>query len=109
MLQILFFFRKRKGSEMTADFVSNELRSSSVAVETNAKLLVGRGFLKLGQAANSFQYVSLEGHAEVLVEKLEKLYSNYQVRVIEQIYSPKKTAVQDLADAFKIRTGGKDG
>lgn len=95
MLEILLFFRKRREKEWTVDEVALELRSSAPAVETRAQQLLKKGFLKTGSRGSSYQYEAPSEELGRLAEKLTKLYSQFQMRVIEQIYSPQRSAAQD--------------
>lgn len=109
MLEILLFLHRKKEREWSVDQITNELRSSGPAVETRAQQLVKKGFLKPGASKLSYRYQPESEELARPVEKLAKLYSQYQLRVIDQIYSPAKTAAQELADAFRIKSEDNDG
>ncbi len=109
MLEILLFFRKRQEREWTIEQVSVELRSSSPAIGTRAQQLFKKGLLKRGTSEFSYQYEPSSKELDGLVEVLSQIYPKYQTRIIDQIYSPQKRAIQEFADAFRLKREDEDG
>jgi hypothetical protein len=107
-LEILLFFMKEREKEWTAKQVSTELRSSLPVIDMRINHLVGKGFLSKGTSNVSFKYEPGSGDIARLLEQLSRLYCQYKLRIIEQIYSPRQ-AIQEFADAFKLKREDEDG
>lgn len=109
LLEVLLFFKNRQERAWTALEVNANLKSSPVAIEKRAKELVEKGFLEFHSSELGFQYKPITEDLRRLVETLSKLYSQYQVRIVDQIYNPNKRAMQEFAEAFKIKKDDKNG
>ena len=108
-LEILLLLRTNREREWTIDQISTELRSSSAGIEARALMLVKKGLLKTGTSSSVYQYRPRLEELDLIVLDLAQLYPKNKNRIIEQIYSPKKTAVQEFADAFKLKREDENG
>ncbi|MBI1860905.1 MAG: hypothetical protein HYR96_08310 [Deltaproteobacteria bacterium] len=107
-LEILALLYGVRDKEMSVERITTELRSSGPAVNVRAQQLTKQGILKTGTSPLSYRYQPNSEALHRLVEELTKLYSRYHVRVIDQIYNPGRSAAQELADAFRIKSGDDD-
>lgn len=107
-LEVLLLFRKQKDKEWTLNEIEIELKSSSRAIEIPVRKLLKEGFIKMGSSHYRFHYAAAPSARENLIEKLEKLYPQYRMRVIDYIYNPQHSAAHKLAQGFKFKGDNDD-
>jgi len=109
MLETLFFLKRTREQEWTADALAKELRSNSSAIRELLSKLGKRGLIKPGKDPALFRYDPETAQLDNTVEKLSALYLRYPMRIIDEIYSPQKRAIRNFADAFKLKKENENG
>lgn len=108
-LELLLLLYRKQDREWTVDQATAELRSSPSAIEARLEQLQKRGLLVKGNPGFSYRYAPSSTVLNKSVELLSQIYSQYQIRIIDQIYSPQKKAAQEFADAFKLKREDDNG
>ncbi len=109
LLEVLLLLRAKPEQEWSADEVSRELRSSSVAIGKRLADLHARELLFLNEASTlRYRYNPRTKNLIVVVDALARAYELSRARVIDLIFSKPTDKLRHFSDAFKLRKEGQD-
>jgi DNA-binding IclR family transcriptional regulator len=100
-MELLLLLAANSAQAWTVQQLVSELRSSETAVSRRVKQLLEGGFLE--KTGETFRFAPGTAEKAAACEKLRAAYSEYQVRVIELIYS-RSRALEDFSNAFRIKS-----
>jgi hypothetical protein len=105
-LDVLLLLQSSRPRAWTARQVSDEMRSSPLAVESALQALLGRGLLATDGTAFSFHPRSAD--LDEKTSRLAACYREKRTAVISTIFSKPNEAVRSFAEAFRLKKGGSD-
>jgi hypothetical protein len=106
-LEILLLLRSSGGKAWTVQQISDEMRSSPLAVECSLDVLIVRGLVT--QTADGYLFRPRTGDLGSKTQRLAALYYERRTAVIAIIFSRRGDAVRSFAEAFRIKKGPSDG
>ena len=106
-LDVLLLLQSTRTRAWTVRQVSEEMRSSPLAVESALQTLHSRGLLEKDDDTFVFRPRSTE--LEEKTSRLAACYREKRTAVITTIFSRPNEAVRSFAEAFRIKKGGSDG
>lgn len=106
-LEILLLLQSSGGRARTVQQISDEIRSSPLAVECSLDVLIVRGLVS--QTADGYLFRPRTGDLESKTQRLAALYHERRAAVITIIFSRRGDAVRSFAEAFRIKKGPSDG
>ncbi len=101
-LELLIFLRGHPGRTWRADELVRELRSSATAVGNALTAFEAAGLVRV-DAQEDFAYRPVAPELDRLVEKLQTLYREKRIAVINAIFSQPGDPLRDFADAFRLK------
>lgn len=106
-LDVLVLLQNARSRTWTVRQVSDEMRSSPLAVESALQTLHDRGLL----ATHDETFVFRPRHADLeeKASRLAAIYREKRTAVIAAIFSKPNEAVRSFAEAFRIKKGDSDG
>jgi DNA-binding MarR family transcriptional regulator len=102
-LEILFLLSATPGRSWTIQQISDEMRSSTLAVESSLAVLVDRGLVSRNEDGYLFQPRTIE--LENRTRELVACYREKRAAVITTIFARPAEAVRSFAEAFRIKKG----
>jgi hypothetical protein len=106
-LDVLLLLQSARTRAWTIRQVSDEMRSSPLAVEGALQTLHSRGLL--GKDGETFTFRPGNSELEEKTSRLAACYREKRTAVITTIFSKPNEAVRSFAEAFRIKKGGSDG
>ena len=106
-LDVLLLLQAAPGRTWTVRQLSDELRSSPLAVEDSLGKLLGRGLL--AEQGGAFVFRPRDTRSEEMTLRLAACYREKRTAVITTIFSKPNEAVRSFAEAFRLKKGGGDG
>jgi len=106
-LDVLLLLQTGRARAWTVRQVSDEMRSSSLAVASALETLHSRGLL--AKDDDTFSFRPRNAELEEKTSRLAACYREKRTAVITTIFSRPNEAVRSFAEAFRIKKGGSDG
>lgn len=106
-LDVLLLLQSARTRTWTVRQVSDEMRSSPLAVESALQTLHSRGLL--GKDDDTFVFRPRNAELDEKTSRLAACYREKRTAVITIIFSRPNEAVRSFAEAFRIKKGGSDG
>lgn len=106
-LDVLLLLQASAGRKLTVRQISDEMRSSALAVESSLEVLLSRGLVSSG--GDGYLYRPRTAELEQKTQKLAVCYREKRSAVITIIFSRPGDAVRSFADAFRIKRDPSDG
>jgi len=106
-LDVLLLLQTARARAWTVREVTDEMRSSPLAVASALETLHSRGLLAKDDETFSFRPRNAELEEKTL--RLAACYREKRTAVITTIFSRPNDAVRSFAEAFRIKKGGSDG
>jgi predicted transcriptional regulator len=101
-LEILLLLRSR--SELDADTITQELRTTSTSVEKRLSDLMRKNLVVMRENDGKKTYVYEPAAQYVnVMEQLATVYTTYRVSVINLIFSKPPDALTGFSDAFRFK------
>jgi hypothetical protein len=101
-LEILLLLRAGPDRLWSPADIYEVVRSSPSSVTKRLESFVALGFLTQESGSALFRYAPPDPLRAAL-DETAVAYQKWRIRVIEVIFAPEKDAVQNFADAFKVR------
>ncbi len=101
-LELLLVLKRTPGRSWGADELIRELRSSQAVVSGALANLLGAG-LVVKQEDGRYQYQTVPGRMEELVNELQKIYDTKPTTIIRVIVSTSNRKLKILSDAFRLK------
>jgi hypothetical protein len=103
-LEVFLFVRSMLPGGITADDLSNEMRSNPVYSAALLNELLDKGLLTSQESKTQRKYFCNNNEKDKdIYDKVTAYYVQKRVRIINLIYNASAEKIQDFADAFKIR------
>ncbi len=106
-LDVLLLLQSARSRAWTVRQVSDEMRSSPLAVESALQTLHSQGLL--GKDDDTFVFRPRNAELDEKTSRLAACYREKRTAVITIIFSRPNEAVRSFAEAFRIKKGGSDG
>lgn len=113
-LEILVLLRRTAPRRWNVVQVNTELRGSELAVRGHLQVLAKHRFLKReatevvgGESEISYTYAPESPAVDELLGLVLNEYQMRKTRVIEFIYTPRRSSLSDFAEAFRIKKGDR--
>ncbi len=108
LLEVLLHLRGQKGSSLTAQKISDDLRTNPASVAVRLTSLKGLGFVnELDGEPTKYIYNPSSPKLDDLANQLAEAYKVRRYSVLDLIFSPTKR-IQNFVDAFVLRPDKKD-
>ena len=107
-LEVLLLLQASGRKVWTSTEVSEQMRSSRLAIETAFAGLVSKGLI-IQHAAEGYSYQPQTPELDGAVVRLAACYREKRTAVISFIFSAPSDAVRRFAEAFRIKKGPTDG
>lgn len=106
-LEVLLLLQSDPAKKRSAREISDELRSSPLAVQLSLDVLCASGLASV--AADGYCFQPRTAQLEEMSRRLSSCYRERRAAVIAVIFSRPGDAVRSFAEAFRIGKGRTDG
>ena len=106
-LDALLLLQSTPGRTWTVRQLSDEMRSSPLAVENTVGALLSHGLL--AEENDAFVFRPRNEQLQEMTSRLAACYREKRTAVITAIFSRPNEAVRSFAEAFRLKKGGTDG
>lgn len=108
-LEVLLLLHGSPERWWTPEEVDRELRSAAATTRQHLDDLCAAGLVEIqGEAGPAFRFAATDDRDRAVVEALSERFRTHFHTVVETIYTPGRGSLQDFADAFTFKKGGKD-